>query len=68
MNIRHLTSAGARSRSTLALKHFAEAVGAGPRKRIVLVLDRAGITAMMAATVLPDPSTTRASTIQHERT
>ncbi len=27
---------------SLALKHFAEAVGAGPRKRIVLVLDRAG--------------------------
>lgn len=27
---------------SLALKHFAEAVGAGPKKRIVLVLDRAG--------------------------
>ena len=27
---------------SLALKHFADAVGAGPRKRIVLVLDRAG--------------------------
>ena len=27
---------------SLALKHFAKAVGAGPKKRIVLVLDRAG--------------------------
>lgn len=27
---------------SLALKHFAEAVGAGPKKRILLVLDRAG--------------------------
>ena len=27
---------------SLALKHFAEAVGAGPRRHIVLVLDRAG--------------------------
>lgn len=27
---------------SLALKHFAKAVGAGPKKRVVLVLDRAG--------------------------
>ena len=27
---------------SLALKHFAEAVGAGPKKHILLVLDRAG--------------------------
>ena len=27
---------------TLALAHFAQAVGAGPNKRVLLVLDRAG--------------------------
>ena len=36
---------------SLALKHFAEAVGGGPRKRIVLVLDRAGWHASNALVV-----------------